>query len=79
MTRVFRRDAEGLPGLRGFFLAWSEINPEKLSQLARRFVEVALAPGPAWISWRRWPSCFPTARRSAAVPPARRSPRSSRS
>ena len=44
MTRVFRRDAEGLPGLRGFFLAWREINPEKLSQLARRFVELARGP-----------------------------------
>ncbi len=44
MTRIFRRDAEGLPGLRGFFLAWREINPEKLSQLARRFVELARGP-----------------------------------
>jgi DNA polymerase-3 subunit gamma/tau len=41
MTRIFRRDDEGLPGLRGFFLAWREINPEKLSQLARRFMELA--------------------------------------
>ena len=49
MTKIFRRDAEGVirgdaghfPGLRGFFLAWREINPEKLSQLARRFMELA--------------------------------------
>ena len=57
MTKIFRRDAGGVirgdaegvirgdagdfPGLRGFFLAWREINPEKLSQLARRFMELA--------------------------------------
>ena len=49
MTKIFRGDAEGVirgdaghfPGLRGFFLAWREINPEKLSQLARRFMELA--------------------------------------
>jgi DNA polymerase-3 subunit gamma/tau len=28
-------------GLRSFFLAWREINPEKLAQLARRFAELA--------------------------------------
>ena len=41
MTKIFRRDAGDFPGLRGFFLAWREINPEKLSQLARRFMELA--------------------------------------
>ncbi len=44
MARIFRRDTEGLPGLRAFFLAWREINPEKLSQLARRFMELARGP-----------------------------------
>jgi len=38
---VIRGDAGHFPGLRGFFLAWREINPEKLSQLARRFMELA--------------------------------------
>jgi DNA polymerase III delta prime subunit len=60
MDRIFRRDAggaisgsaggaisggaEGFAGLRGFFLAWREINPEKLAQLARRFMELARGP-----------------------------------
>ena len=37
-------DAEGFSGLREYFLAWREINPEKLSQLARRFMELARGP-----------------------------------
>ena len=41
MTKIFRGEAEGFGGLRGFFLAWREINPEKLAQLARRFMELA--------------------------------------
>ncbi len=40
MTKIFRGEAEGFAGLRGFFLAWREINPEKLAQLARRFMEL---------------------------------------
>jgi DNA polymerase-3 subunit gamma/tau len=52
LAKIFRRDAEGVnegdtvgfSGLRGFFLAWREINPEKLSQLARRFMELVRAP-----------------------------------
>jgi DNA polymerase-3 subunit gamma/tau len=41
---VIRGDAGGFSGLRGFFLAWREINPEKLSQLARRFMELVRGP-----------------------------------
>jgi len=44
MRKIFRRETEGIAGLRGFFLAWREINPEKLSQLARRFMELARGP-----------------------------------
>ncbi len=52
MTKIFRRDAEGVTrdepegfkGLRAFFLAWREINPEKLSHLARRFMELVRGP-----------------------------------
>ena len=44
MTKIFRGDTEGFSGLRGFFLSWREINPEKLSQLARRFVELTIGP-----------------------------------
>ncbi len=44
MAKIFRRDDEGFAGLRAFFLAWREINPEKLGQLAQRFIELARAP-----------------------------------
>jgi DNA polymerase-3 subunit gamma/tau len=44
MTKIFRRDLEGFSGLREFFLAWREINPEKLAQLAFRFIELARGP-----------------------------------
>jgi DNA polymerase III delta prime subunit len=44
MLKIFRREDEGFAGLRGFFLAWREINPEKLAQLAQRFVELARSP-----------------------------------
>jgi len=44
LDRIFRRDAEGSGGLRAFFLAWREINPDKLAQLARRFMELVRGP-----------------------------------
>jgi DNA polymerase III delta prime subunit len=40
LAKIFRRDTEDFSGLRGFFLAWREINPEKLAQMARRFMEL---------------------------------------
>lgn len=45
MRKIFRRESADFAGLRGFFLAWREINPEKLTQLARRFMELVRAPG----------------------------------
>ena len=45
MAKIFRRESTDFPGLRGFFLAWREINPEKLTQLARRFLELVQADG----------------------------------
>jgi len=45
MAKIFRRESADFTGLRAFFLAWREINPEKLSQLAGRFIELAQAPG----------------------------------
>jgi DNA polymerase III delta prime subunit len=45
MAKIFRRESEEFIGLRGFFLAWREINPEKLAQLARRFMELVQVPG----------------------------------
>jgi len=49
LTKIFRREGEGFTGLRAFFLAWREINPEKLQLLARRFIELARAPAPAGV------------------------------
>jgi len=40
MTKIFREEAPRFTSLRGFFLAWREINPEKLSILSRRFMEL---------------------------------------
>ncbi len=42
LTRIFRSDSGQFPSLRAFFLAWKEINPEKLSVLSRRFAEAVL-------------------------------------
>ena len=40
LVRIFREEPGHFDGLRSFFLAWKEINPEKLGQLSRRFLEV---------------------------------------
>lgn len=42
MTRIFRSEGGQFPSLRAFFLAWKEINPEKLSVLSRRFMDAVL-------------------------------------
>jgi len=42
LTRIFRSDGGQFQSLRAFFLAWKEINPEKLSSLSRRFMEAVL-------------------------------------
>ncbi|HTP58174.1 MAG TPA: hypothetical protein VMM82_04600 [Spirochaetia bacterium] len=39
LGRIFREEPGHFDGLRPFFLAWKEINPEKLRQLSRRFLE----------------------------------------
>jgi DNA polymerase III delta prime subunit len=44
MEKIFRREEPGFDSLRAFFLAWREINPEKLSALAHRFTDMAIAP-----------------------------------
>ncbi len=43
LIRIFREEAGHFEGLRPFFLAWKEINPEKLVQLSRRFMEAVLS------------------------------------
>jgi DNA polymerase III delta prime subunit len=39
MKKIFREDAPAQDSLRAFFLAWREINPEKLAALSRQFME----------------------------------------
>jgi DNA polymerase-3 subunit gamma/tau len=45
MAKIFRQEPPGFESLRDFFLAWKEINPEKLAALSRRFM--ALVTGGA--------------------------------
>lgn len=40
MEKIFREETLSSESLRGFFLAWKEINPEKLSILSKRFLEL---------------------------------------
>jgi DNA polymerase III delta prime subunit len=40
LTKIFREEAPAFENLRGYFLAWKEINPEKLSILAGRFMDL---------------------------------------
>ncbi|HVO37772.1 MAG TPA: hypothetical protein VMV03_01980, partial [Spirochaetia bacterium] len=44
LTRIFRSEGGQFESLRAFFLAWKEINPERLSALSRRFMEAVLDP-----------------------------------
>ena len=44
LEKIFRCEPGEFEGLRGFFLAWKEINPEKLSSLSRTFMDAVLAP-----------------------------------
>ena len=43
MTRIFRQDTPSATNLRGFFLSWREINPEKLAGLSRGFMDSVLS------------------------------------
>ncbi|MGA2479102.1 MAG: hypothetical protein ABSG63_10180 [Spirochaetia bacterium] len=45
MTKIFREEAPAAESLRGYFLAWKEINPDKLAALSHRFMELVLDPG----------------------------------
>jgi hypothetical protein len=45
MTKIFREETPGAGSLRGYFLAWKEINPDKLAALSHRFMELVLDPG----------------------------------
>ncbi len=44
LVRIFREEPGHFEGLRSFFLAWKEINPEKLGQISRRFLSMAASP-----------------------------------
>lgn len=46
LLKIFRETAAGR-SLRGYFLAWKQINAEALAGLSRSFVEKALAPDPS--------------------------------
>jgi DNA polymerase III delta prime subunit len=43
MEKIFREDTPSAESLRGFFLAWKEINPQKLAVLSRKYLEVVSA------------------------------------
>jgi len=43
LARIFREEPGHFENLRSFFLAWKEINPEKLSQLSHRFIEAVVS------------------------------------
>ena len=44
LVRIFREEPGHFDGLRAFFLAWKEINPQKLGQLSRGFMEAVIDP-----------------------------------
>jgi len=44
LVRIFREEAGHFDSLRSFFLAWKEINPEKLGQMSRRFMDAVMSP-----------------------------------
>jgi DNA polymerase III delta prime subunit len=45
MEKIFREETPPAESLRGFFLAWKEINPEKLSVLSRKYLELVTTAG----------------------------------
>jgi DNA polymerase III delta prime subunit len=44
MAKIFREETPAFESLRGYFLAWKEINPEKLSILAGKFLDCVWSP-----------------------------------
>jgi DNA polymerase-3 subunit gamma/tau len=44
MAKIFREETPAFEGLRGYFLAWKEINPEKLTILAGKFLDQVWSP-----------------------------------
>jgi DNA polymerase-3 subunit gamma/tau len=66
LTRIFREEPGHFDGLRSFFLAWKEINPEKLRQLSRSFMEAVINPQQTDIDvLADLADLFPSDRRSA--------------
>ena len=45
MTKIFREETPSAASLRAYFLAWKEINPDKLTALSHRFMELVLDAG----------------------------------
>jgi DNA polymerase-3 subunit gamma/tau len=46
MEKIFREETVSSESLRGFFLAWKEINPEKLSMLSRKYLDLVTTREP---------------------------------
>jgi DNA polymerase-3 subunit gamma/tau len=46
MAKIFREETPAFEDLRGYFLAWKEINPEKLTILAGKFLDQVVSPDP---------------------------------
>ncbi|HUI70895.1 MAG TPA: hypothetical protein VL354_10285 [Spirochaetia bacterium] len=66
LARIFREEPGHFEGLRSFFLAWKEINPDKLSQLAHRFMEAVVSTEePAVDVLAEMTDLLPSDRRSA--------------
>ena len=73
MTKIFREETPAVSSLRGFFLAWKEINPDKLSSLSHRFMEQVIGDAPeSSTSWPSSPNCCPSGARRRNALPARR-------
>jgi DNA polymerase III subunit gamma/tau len=66
LVRIFREEPGHFEGLRSFFLAWKEINPEKLGQISRRFIEAVTSPEePEGDALSELADLFPSERRSS--------------
>lgn len=66
MARIFREETPAFESLRGYFLAWKEINPEKLSILAGKFLDCV---------WSRDPPFFDITEELSHMTPERKARR----
>ncbi len=65
LAKIFRSEDHRIESLRGFFLSWKEINPEKLTVLSGRFMDAVLsAEGDGGDILGELEDLFPSERRS---------------